>query len=803
MPLILFISRKPADFHKLLDMPTIFFVFSSQVRLSKKVGEMLVKIKQIQGIDAFDQVRWTGEDLKVHNLIYGWNGSGKTTIAKILGFLEKKRISLLEYKSVEFAIQTTTGMLRASELGSHNLDMRVFDEDFVKENLLFDDSTAKQIVMIGKENLDLQKEIISLEGEKNEAQKDLDGVQAKCPKATRHLQILTDAASAVPIEFGNTRFANDVYYGRNYKKPKVDSLLADGTITEQNVDSLVITNPEILEGKREIVKQEKGTANLPLTELRNRRNLFEAANALLKLNVRTEEIEELSADTELRDWTEIGYRLHKDRNLQTCQFCHNQILKERFEKLGRYFTSELKDTKNKIDDLIGLLKKLGDSEPTPNLDSGRLFPDIAKDYLKAKQAVETHGDHIRRATEELINKLEQKKDSLAYAREPLEGVPYPEAHVREFSGALEEIRALFAKHNERVTDGERIARDAAKSIELHIVASVLKAREYFLHKREYEKAESKKRDLFARIAELTKKIGSKRAMMKNTAIAAEKINIIAKEYFGEGQIYLEHNEPEGETKGYILKRRDKPAKYLSEGEKSALALIYFFIKLEEEGSEKSSCIVVIDDPVDSQDARFLFQTYGLLKRQLENVKQLIIFTHNYEFFNLLRDWLIGKRRVGDSQLYLISINNVRATRELVVENLPELLKRFKSEYQYLFSLLYLYANGKRDLEEPLVANIARKVLEYFAGFKWACKTEEEFTSTVLTRYVDRNVFEKGIGDFIVKFVNEYSHGQEFSRPISASMFEAKKIAENTLQFIKNVDKEHFGKLAKNCDEISA
>jgi hypothetical protein len=92
-----------------------------------------------------------------------------------------------------------------------------------------------------------------------------------------------------------------------------------------------------------------------------------------------------------------------------------------------------------------------------------------------------------------------------------------------------------------------------------------------------------------------------------------------------------------------------------------------------------------------------------------------------------------------------------------------------------------------------------KVLEYFAGFKWSCKTTEEFTNIVLTRFVaDPNLLKKGTGDFIVKFLHEYSHGQNFTRPVSASMFEAKAVTESILEFIRLADKDHYDKLQSLC-----
>ncbi len=90
-------------------------------------------------------------------------------------------------------------------------------------------------------------------------------------------------------------------------------------------------------------------------------------------------------------------------------------------------------------------------------------------------------------------------------------------------------------------------------------------------------------------------------------------------------------------------------------------------------------------------------------------------------------------------------------------------------------------------------------MEYFASFKWSCKTTERFSEIVVTRFKhNQEELEKGVYDFVIKFLNEYSHGQDFSRPITASLFEAQPIAQNTLKFIELADKEHYDELKKLC-----
>src|SRR4051812_42597952 len=107
------------------------------------------RIKQIENIDAFDVFSWLGDDLNKYNLIYGWNGSGKTTISRLFNFLERKKIHIPELENIDFTVQTENGNIKETDLNTQTLNVRVFNQDFIEENLLFEESQAKKIVILG------------------------------------------------------------------------------------------------------------------------------------------------------------------------------------------------------------------------------------------------------------------------------------------------------------------------------------------------------------------------------------------------------------------------------------------------------------------------------------------------------------------------------------------------------------------------------------------------------------------------------------------------------------------------------
>jgi wobble nucleotide-excising tRNase len=753
----------------------------------------ITKLKDITNIDAFDTFQWGGSDLKKYNLIYGWNGCGKTTMSRVLSFVEKKEIDMPEFSSMQFQVQTNTGVTKESDLLTSNISIKVFNEDFIRENLEFHESKAKKILIVGKDNIDAQAEITSLEAKVTTAREEHDRLEVDRGKISSIENIFTEAAREVIKQFTNTPLGSGTYYGRSYNRTKIEPFVTDGKITPENLDSLIIEKVEDIDSKRDIIKNQKQKIGSELKGVNDFSVLFENANNLLDTFVDIEIIEGLDSDKELRDWTEQGYHIHKNRDLESCQFCKKTLDKGFLENLGKFFTEELEKAKKGIDDIITKIDVAENKAEAVFIEPSRLFPDLANEYLATKSSVEDKGRELRGSITALIVALNEKRENLHDRKKTISKIPYPENVIREFGALIEKLNAIVNKHDERMDKID----EAAKAIEIHTIASVLKSKEYFKKKKDLADLDAKLGPLKTEIYTLNGEIKKKRGGILNASIAIDAINDVLKDFFGESQIYLELTDPNAPEVGYIVKRRGKNAKHLSEGEKSVIALIYFLAKLEEDGFKKESGIIVVDDPVDSQDEIFLFRTFGLIKRQLIKAEQLIVLTHNFAFFNLVRDWM---NDTDDAELYLMTCNRTGTTHEAKIEPLPDIIRKYKTEYQFLFFQLYNFNKNGAGIDAPLIPNVARKALEYFAGFKWSCGTDRAFAQMVHDKYItDPNLKNKGVADFIVKFLHEYSHGLDFTRPITAATLEAKDVAKNVIEFIHMSDDDHYKKLKVLCD----
>ena len=105
---------------------------------------MITKINSLKNIAVFKNFNWDASvlkdgnpvNLKKINILFGRNYSGKTSLSRIVRALETK--SLTAYANPEFSLLFDDNSLRTQDNYEESRDVvRVFNEDFVRENLAF------------------------------------------------------------------------------------------------------------------------------------------------------------------------------------------------------------------------------------------------------------------------------------------------------------------------------------------------------------------------------------------------------------------------------------------------------------------------------------------------------------------------------------------------------------------------------------------------------------------------------------------------------------------------------------------
>ena len=152
------------------------------------------------------------------------------------------------------------------------------------------------------------------------------------------------------------------------------------------------------------------------------------------------------------------------------------------------------------------------------------------------------------------------------------------------------------------------------------------------------------------------------------------------------------------------------------------------------------------------------------------------------------------------EFFMIKNKFEQLKRIALITELEKTLKDFKSEYQYLFYLLYNF-NKKEDFsidELYQINNIARRFIELFTTFKipssgsWKSKIELILKNKNLEVDIEK----------VYKLTNTYSHQ---TNPMSAILHIDKIEAKNSLatlfKIIEKSDKLHFDALEKHCENL--
>lgn len=209
--------------------------------------------------------------------------------------------------------------------------------------------------------------------------------------------------------------------------------------------------------------------------------------------------------------------------------------------------------------------------------------------------------------------------------------------------------------------------------------------------------------------------------------------------------------------------------------------------------------IIIDDPIGSLDANHLFSTYSLIKTKLKGCFQLFALTHNYEFYSLFREWALDdeKKRKNQPQAdwrdWSIYLMRRKDDGHSIIEAIPDTLRKFHSEYIYLFSVLHSFEESPDHAFDYLITlpNTARRFLESFAGVM--IPTYDGLRSKLPKLFDDPVEAEK-----VYKFINTFSHNTTINRALVIPDYgECKSMVGSCLNCVRRWDADYFHDLEES------
>jgi wobble nucleotide-excising tRNase len=374
-----------------------------------------------------------------------------------------------------------------------------------------------------------------------------------------------------------------------------------------------------------------------------------------------------------------------------------------------------------------------------------------------------------------------------------------------FNAVLSSINNLVKKHNNKTANFATETSKAKKSLELHFAAAEMQEFDYAGNEKQCKDlAVTAEADQIV-IDDLAREVRNLEDLLSNETIGAKEFNDILHRFIGRSELCLSFNQAK---KGYEIIRNGvgEHDGNLSEGEKTAIAFVYFITKLKENGNNISDTIVVVDDPVSSFDSNHLFHAYAFLKTQCIDARQLFVLTHNFTFFKLVRDWFTTTNRNRTKKspskspvafFYMLDVPPGTPRNSLLVDA-DDSLKNYGSEYHYIFIKLYTYrlkADLNRD-EAFLTANLARKLLESFFTFKFP-RGRNDINQLMDAGLEGCMVTTPELKEKIYRFINKYSHSDviEITEESAENLAgESHSVVNDIFKWIEEVDKRHFDEM---------
>jgi wobble nucleotide-excising tRNase len=278
---------------------------------------------------------------------------------------------------------------------------------------------------------------------------------------------------------------------------------------------------------------------------------------------------------------------------------------------------------------------------------------------------------------------------------------------------------------------------------------------------------------------------------------AEELNEDLRRYLGHSELRLEIKDT-----GYAITRNGVAAMSLSEGEETALALLYFLKALKDRRFDLAKGVVVLDDPISSLDTNSLYLAFGFIRERTKDAAQLFILTHNFTFFRQVRNWfhhLKGQNKKDVSQrparFYMLDCLSDRDPRCSTIRPLDRLLEQFESEYHYLFYRIYSSATApaRAGLEDNYaLPNIARRLLEAFLAFRQPAKSGE------LWQKMQDAEFDESKKVRILRLLHTHSHSGAIGEPEHdpSLLGETASVLKDLLEFLKAQDPGHFAAMVE-------
>jgi len=585
------------------------------------------------------------KDLKKVNFIFGPNGTGKTSITRILSEgLDDARI-------------------KHNEGDSSNREILVLNSTYIEE--AFQDA-EDGIFFLGPQSIANENDIENNKKKRDQLSEEIESLKSdkrssedKQSKAESNLlsaiwsnkQLVPDRLSSCLAGYNasRTKLRNEVKKIRQNPPPAEDTLPTTLDELAAQEKGLLTTTLEIASRVHTIPQIPQGLKDLP--DLL-RTPLIPATDSPLS---------ELISQMQNSDWVREGKQImdaHQDTLGDRCPFCQQRTPQDFSENLAKLWDRLYDDAVTRLESCLATLKLSLEQLSDFKSEIGKhQIKDVAE-YSKNAQL-----DAIENALSTSHTLLKQKLEKQSQSFDAPE-----EWDIDAFNSVLrqlgEQLNTLVDEHNTKVNDQDNLQKKFHEKF--WTIFSHYTCSKAF---KDYESIVTGETGTTAQIAsleaqikekkqnheELIKQIKAAERSRMDIHPAIEHINralsgigITSFELGASTDDFIAGHLPDVTKRdGYILLRTNDSGRKeqtevstLSDGERNLICFLYFFHQFHENTAHSDKKFtVVIDDPINAMDGLSSFVTSGyirelisaVLKKAHKYVDQLIILTHSTRF----------------------------------------------------------------------------------------------------------------------------------------------------------------------------